>query len=151
MALLFEELAKGFFHLVPILHQVGESSLVFAPIRLVTSLAYDELMLRRFLLMLMVVLGLSGVFLWSQSPKEWRQVATLTNDVSEGQTLLDVKWMAPGQASRLILLESPDGSQAEVSAIEHIYGNNIVLKRRLKNDFARGSSLYQQGSEKTTY
>jgi len=46
----------------------------------------------------------------------------------------------------LILLESPDGSLAEVRAIESIYGNNVVLKGRLENDFARGSSLYQQGS-----
>ncbi len=102
-------------------------------------------MLRRFL-MVMVVLGLSGAFLWPQGSKEWRQVATLTNDVSEGQTLLDVKWMVPGKAARLILLESPDGSLAEVRAIESIYGNNVVLKGRLENDFARGSSLYQQSS-----
>jgi hypothetical protein len=96
--------------------------------------------------MVMVVLGLSGAFLWPQSPKEWRQVATLTNDVSEGQTLLDVKWIAPGKEARLILLESPNGSLAEVRAIEKIYGNNVLLTRRLENDFSRGSSLYQQSS-----
>ena len=73
-------------------------------------------------------------------------MATLTNDVSAGQTLLGVEWVVPGKEARLILIESPDGSQAEVSAIEHIYGNHIVLKRRLENDFASASSLYQQGS-----
>ena len=83
-------------------------------------------MLRRFL-MVIVVLGLSGTFLWSQGSKEWRQVATLTNDVSEGQTLLDVKWIVPGKTARLILLESPDGSLAEVKSIENIYGNNVPI------------------------
>ena len=102
-------------------------------------------MLRRFFVV-MVVLGLSGAFLWPQGPKEWRQVATLTNEVSEGQTLLDVKWIAPGKEARLILLESPDGSLAEVRTIEKIYGDNVVLKQRLENDFSRGSSLYQQSS-----
>ncbi len=74
----------------------------------------------------------------------------LTNDVSEGQTLLDVKWIAPGKAARLILLESPDGSLAEVRRIESIYGDHVVLKQRLENDFARGSSLYQQSTSGET-
>ena len=102
-------------------------------------------MLRGFLIV-MVVLGLSGAFLWPQGSKEWRRVAMLTNDVSSGQTLLDVKWIVPGKAARLILLESPDGSLAEVRTIENIYGNNIILKERLENDFATGSSLYQQST-----
>ena len=96
--------------------------------------------------MVMVVVGLSGAFLWPQGSKEWRQIALLTNDVSEGQTLLDVKWIVPGRAARLILLESPDGRLAEVRTIEQIYGTNVVLKGRLENDFASGSSLYQQSS-----
>ncbi len=70
----------------------------------------------------------------------------LTNDVSEGQTLLDVKWIVPGMAARLILLESPDGALAEVRTIENIYGNQVILKERLENDFASGSSLYQQST-----
>ena len=100
--------------------------------------------------MVMMVLGLSGAFLWPQGPKEWRQVATLTNDVSEGQTLLDVKWTVPGKAARLILLESPDGTLAEVRTIENIYGNNVILKQRLENDFAKGSRLYQQSTTEET-
>ncbi len=102
-------------------------------------------MLRRFLVV-MVVLSLGGLSLWPQGSKEWRQVALLTNDVSAGQTLLDVKWIAPGKAARLVLLESPDGLLAEVRTIENIYGNHVVLKRRLENDFASGSSLYQQST-----
>ena len=102
-------------------------------------------MLRRFLIVMMVW-GLSGASLWSQGSREWRQVGMLTNDVSEGQTLLDVKWIVPGKAARLILLESPDGALAEVRTIESIYGTHVVLKRRLENDFASGSSLYQQST-----
>ena len=93
-------------------------------------------MLRRFLIVMMVW-GLSGASLWSQGSREWRQVGMLTNDVS---------WIAPGKAARLILLESPDGSLAEVRTIESIYGTHVVLKRRLENDFASGSSLYQQST-----
>ena len=100
--------------------------------------------------MVMMMLGLSGASLWPQGTKEWRQVAVLTNDVSEGQTLLDVKWIAPGRTARLILLESPDGLLAEVRTIENIYGNNVILKQRLENDFARGSSLYQQSTSGET-
>ncbi len=103
------------------------------------------LMLRRFLIV-MVVLGLSGAFLWPQGSKEWRQVATLTNEVSDGQTLLDVKWIVPGKEARLILLESPDGALAEVRTIEKIYGDSVLLTQRLENDFPRGSSLYQQST-----
>lgn len=110
-------------------------------------------MFKRFLIVMMV-LGLSGIFLWSQASlqpsKQWRQVATLTNDVSEGQTLLDVKWIIPGKTSQLILIESPDRREAEVSAIENIYGNHIVLQKRLERDFAKGSSLYQQASSEET-
>ena len=100
--------------------------------------------------MMMMVVGLSGAFLWPQGSQEWQRVATLTNDLSAGQTLLDVEWVVPGKEARLILIESPDRSQAEVGAIEHIYGNNIVLKRRLEIDFARGSSLYQQSTTEET-
>ena len=106
-------------------------------------------MFRRFLIVMMVA-GLSGAFLWPEGSRVWRSVAMLTNDVSAGQTLLDVKWIAPGKAARLILLESPDGSLAEVRMIENIYGNHVVLKRRLENDFASGSSLYQQSSTEDT-
>ncbi len=95
---------------------------------------------------MMMVLGLSGASLWSQGSKQWRQVGMLTNDVSEGQTLLDVKWIVPGKTARLILLESPDGALAEVRTIENIYGNNVILKQRLENDFASGSRLYQQST-----
>ncbi len=106
-------------------------------------------MLRRFLIVMMVA-GLSGAFLWPQGSKEWRRVAMLTNDVSAGQTLLDVRWIAPGKEARLILLESLDGSLAEVRTIENIYGNHVILERRLENDFASGSSLYQQSTTEKT-
>ncbi len=102
-------------------------------------------MVRRFLIVMMVA-GLSGACLWPQGSKVWRRVAMLTNDVSAGQTLLDVKWIAPGKEARLILLESLDGSLAEVRTIENIYGNHVILERRLENDFASGSSLYQQST-----
>ncbi len=106
-------------------------------------------MLRKFLIVLMIM-GFSGVSLWSQGARQWRQVGMLTNDVSEGQTLLDVKWTIPGKAARLILLESPEGTLAEVRTIENIYGNNVILKQRLENDFARGSRLYQQSTTEET-
>ncbi len=106
-------------------------------------------MLRRFLIVMMV-LGLSGPSLWSQGSRQWREVGMLTNDVSEGQTLLDVKWTVPGMAARLILLESPNGALAEVRTIENIYGNNVILKDRLENDFAKGSRLYQQSTTEET-
>jgi hypothetical protein len=50
----------------------------------------------------------------------------------------------------LILLESPDGALAEVRKIENIYGNNVILKQRLENDFAKGSRLYQQSTTEET-
>ena len=106
-------------------------------------------MLRKFLLVMMIM-GFSGVSLWSQGARQWRQVGMLTNDVSEGQTLLDVKWTVPGKAARLILLESPEGALAEVRTIENIYGDNVILKQRLENDFARGSRLYQQSTTEET-
>ena len=106
-------------------------------------------MLRKFLIVMMIM-GFSGVSLWSQGARQWRQVGMLTNDVSEGQTLLDVKWTVPGTAARLILLESPEGALAEVHTIENIYGNNVILKQRLENDFARGSRLYQQSTTEET-
>ncbi len=106
-------------------------------------------MLRKFLFVMMIM-GFSGVFLWSQGARQWGQVGMLTNDVSEGQTLLDVKWIIPGKAARLILLESPDGALAEVRKIENIYGNNVILNQRLENDFAKGSRLYQQSTTEET-
>ncbi|MFB3142706.1 MAG: hypothetical protein ACE1Z2_07840 [Acidobacteriota bacterium] len=106
-------------------------------------------MLRKFLIVMMIM-GFSGVSLWSQGSRQWRQVGMLTNDVSEGQTLLDVKWIIPGKAARLILLESPDGALAEVRKIENIYGNNVILNQRLENDFAKGSRLYQQSTTEET-
>ena len=106
-------------------------------------------MLRKFLIVMMIM-GFSGVSLWSQGARQWRQVGMLTNDVSEGQTLLDVKWTVPGKAARLILLESPEGTLAEVRTIENIYGNNVILKERLENDFAKGSRLYQQSTTEET-
>ncbi len=92
----------------------------------------------------MVLCGLSGVSLWAQ---DWQSVATLTSDASGGETLLNVDWVAPGKSARLILIESRDGTRAELSVVEHIYGSRLILKERLNNDFLAGSRLYQQSSK----
>ncbi|MDA2923556.1 hypothetical protein MYX65_02690 [Acidobacteria bacterium AH-259-L09] len=97
-------------------------------------------MKRFFVCSVLVLFGLSGVFLWSQ---QWQLVATLSSDVSEGETLLSVDWVDTGTAGYLVLIESRDGEVTETGEIEHIYGNYLVLKDRLKNDFVAGSKIYQ--------
>ncbi len=100
--------------------------------------------MRKCLCLLVVLVGLSGVSLWAQS---WQNVATLTSDASGGETLLNVDWVAPGKVARMILIESIDGSRAELRVVENIYGGRLILQERLLNDFRTGSRLYQQSSQ----
>ncbi|MDA2935425.1 hypothetical protein MYX82_13965 [Acidobacteria bacterium AH-259-D05] len=96
--------------------------------------------MKRFLVLSVFLLGLSGVFLWSQ---EWQHVAVLASDVAGGETMLTVDWVSSGTEGQDILIESRDGSMTEMGTIRHIYGNHIVLKGTLKNNFLAGSRLYQ--------
>ncbi len=100
--------------------------------------------MRKCLCLLVVLVGLSGVSLWAQS---WQHVAVLTSDASGGETLLNVDWVAPGKVARLILIESIDGSRAELRVVENIYGGRLILQERLLNDFRTGSRLYQQSTQ----
>ena len=100
--------------------------------------------MRKCLCLLVVLWALSGVSLWAQG---WQYVAALTSDASGGETLLNVDWVAPGRVARLILIESRDGSRAELSVVENIYGSRLILQERLLNDFRAGSRLYQQTSQ----
>lgn len=89
---------------------------------------------------MLFLFGLSGVFLWSQ---EWQHVAVLTSEVNIGETLLIVDWVSVGTVGTAILIESRDGSLRETHTVEQIYGDHIILKQRLENDFLVGSRLYQ--------
>ncbi|MFQ5929400.1 MAG: OmpA family protein [Acidobacteriota bacterium] len=97
-------------------------------------------MKRFFVCVVLILFGPSGAFLWSE---ERKLMATLATDASRAETVLNVYQICTGTVGRRLLIESRNGALTEAGDIKHIYGNFIVLKRRLRNDFLAGSSIYQ--------
>lgn len=89
---------------------------------------------------LLLPLALSAVFLFSQSRQH---VATLATDVYEGKTLLSVDWIGSATIDRMLMIESRDGADSDTYEVKHVYGTDIILKQRLKSDYAAGSKIYQ--------
>jgi hypothetical protein len=96
--------------------------------------------MRKFVVFSILMVGLSGVYLWSQ---QWQQVAVLKNEVGKGESVLMVEWVSPGSVGKTIMVEDRDGGAQATSIIRHIYGGNIVLKETLGRFFPTGSRVYQ--------
>ncbi len=75
--------------------------------------------------------------------QRYRHVGTLGTDSSGGETLLSVDIAYPIMEGQLLLVESRDHPQREVHEIQHVLGDNVILKTRLRFDYLKGSRLYQ--------
>ncbi len=75
--------------------------------------------------------------------QRYRHVGTLGSDSSGGETLLTVEVAYPILVGQLLLVESRDHPHREVHEIQHVLGDNVILKNRLRFDYLRGSRLYQ--------
>ena len=75
--------------------------------------------------------------------QRYRHVGTLGTDSSGGETLLSVDIAYPIMEGQLLLVESRDHPYREVHEIQHVLGDNVILKTRLRFDYLRGSRLYQ--------
>lgn len=70
-------------------------------------------------------------------------MATLSTDVSPGETLLSVDWAQPGTQGYAVFIESRDGEVTERGTIKAIYGNYLMLEERLGSEYLAGSKVYQ--------
>ncbi len=100
---------------------------------------------------LVILIGLSGVFLWAQEGLDWEHehgplthhVATLVADADKGETWLIVKWSGRGELDQPILIEDRDHGRRESSEIRDIFDNYIILKHSLDGHYLAGARLYQ--------
>ena len=100
---------------------------------------------------LVILTGLSGVFLWSQEGSEWEHehgplnhhVATLVSDADIGETWLIVEWADQARVDEPILIEDRDHGRREGAEIRDIHGDHLILKERLEGNYLVGSRLYQ--------
>ena len=127
-----------------ILHQQDEQRVhpsFLQPGYLFRPRVYNQIVMKKILVgLVLIVVGLGGTLLWSQ---EWQQVAVLAADTNSGETLLSVKWTDVGTVDSLLLIESRDGSISETHEVVNIYGNNIILKDRLRADYLADSVIFQ--------
>ena len=96
--------------------------------------------MRKFVVFSILLVGLSGVYLWSQ---QWQHVAVLKNEVGEGESILMVDWVSPGSVGKAIMVEDRDGGARATGIVKHIYDNHVILKKRLGSAFPAGSRVYQ--------
>ncbi len=75
--------------------------------------------------------------------QRYRHVGTLGSDSSGGETLLMVDIANPIVVGQLLLVENRDHPHREVHEVRHVFGDNVILKTRLRFDYLRGSRLYQ--------
>jgi hypothetical protein len=100
---------------------------------------------------LVILLGLSGVFLWAQESLNWehehgpltQHVATLVADADRGETWLIVKWVGSGDLDQPILIEDRDHGRRESSEVRDIFDSNLILKHPLDGRYLAGARLYQ--------
>ena len=100
---------------------------------------------------LVILMGLSGVFLWAQEGLEWKHehgplthhVATLVLDADKGETWLIVKWSGRGELDQPILIEDRDHARRESSEIRDIFDSHLILKHPLDGHYLAGARLYQ--------
>ena len=75
--------------------------------------------------------------------QRYRYVGTLGSDSSGGETLLMVDVAYPLVAGQLLLVENRDHPHRGVHEVRHVFGDNVILKTRLRFDYLKGSRLYQ--------
>ncbi len=75
--------------------------------------------------------------------QRYRHVGTLGSDSSGGETLLTVEVAYPIVVGQLLLVENRDHPHREVHVVRHVFGDNVILKTRLRYDYLKGSRLYQ--------
>ncbi len=78
--------------------------------------------------------------------QRYRHVGTLGSDSSGGETLLAVEVAYPIVVGQLLLVENRDHPHREVHVVRHVFGDNVILKTRLRYDYLKGSRLYQLDS-----
>ena len=55
----------------------------------------------------------------------------------------------PIVVGQLLLVENRDHPHREVHEVRHVFGDNVILKTRLRFDYLRGSRLYQLDGSST--
>ena len=98
-----------------------------------------------------ILMGLSGVFLWSQEGSEWvhehgplnHHVATLVSEAGR-ETWLIVEWAAEARVGEPILIEDRDHGLRESAEVLNIHGDYLILKEKLDGQYLIGSRLYQK-------
>jgi len=102
-------------------------------------------MKRACLSLLSLVILLTGVAVYAQqadTPKS-QQVAVLASDASRDETSLTVDTSTGIAVDKELVLESRDGKVKETVVVRNVYGHNLILKEKLKNEFLAGSKIYQ--------
>jgi hypothetical protein len=104
-----------------------------------------------FAISLVMLMGLSGAFLWSQEGSEWEHehgamkhhVGTLVSDAFRGETWLIVEWADQARLDEPILIEDRDHGRRESAQVGEILGGHLILKEMLDGYYLVGSRLYQ--------
>ena len=81
---------------------------------------------------------------WNRAQDQrYRHVGTLGSDSSGGETLLTVDVAYPIVVGQLLLVENRDHPHREIHEVRHVFGDNVILKTRLRFNYLKGSRLYQ--------
>ncbi len=96
--------------------------------------------MRKFVVVSILLVGLSGMYVWSQ---QWQQVAVLKNEAGRGESVLMVEWVSQGSVGKAIMVEDRDGGAQATGIIKHIHDGTILLKATLGRTFPAGSRVYQ--------
>ncbi|RPJ53159.1 MAG: hypothetical protein EHM23_31490 [Acidobacteria bacterium] len=91
-----------------------------------------------FLLFLGFLLSSAGLV-----AQKWQQVSLLEANAEEEESTIAIADANSIVVDRAILIESRDGKVKETYEVWHVYGHSVLLKERLRHDFAEGSKVYQ--------
>ena len=65
-------------------------------------------------------------------------MAVVESDASRDESALTVRFLSPIKVNQEVLIETQDGKVRDQYEAKHLYGNQLVLKQRLRHDFVSG-------------
>ncbi len=101
---------------------------------------YNDRMRKGWICLLFVGFLLSSAALVAQ---KWQQVGVLESNAEAEESVIAVDDPGSVVVDRTIMIESRDGKVKDTYEVWHVYGHAVLLKERLRHDFAEGSRIFQ--------